>query len=153
MTFYEDDRVRVSATLVQHAPVFPALAYRFDTDDGSVAFSGDTGPSANLVELASGADVLVHEVIARAYVEQQYPPPRSESEEGLVAHLLASHTADDEVGTVAEQAGVATLVLSHLVPADWPESRWKREVQGFSGRLIVGHDLDQFGIGPRASGR
>src|SRR5699024_229024 len=48
---FEDDRVRVSATLVQHAPVFPAFAFRFDTDDGSVVFSGDTGPSDNLVEL------------------------------------------------------------------------------------------------------
>ena len=50
---------------MQHAPVFPALGLRFDTDDGSVVFSGDTGPTDNLVELAQGADVLVHEVIAR----------------------------------------------------------------------------------------
>ena len=72
--FYEDDRVRVSATLVQHAPVFPALGLRFDTDDGSVAFSGDTGPTDNVVELAQGADVLVHEVIARGWPERLLPP-------------------------------------------------------------------------------
>jgi ribonuclease BN (tRNA processing enzyme) len=62
-TFYEDDHVRVSATLVNHAPVFPALAFRFDTDDGSVVFSGDTGKTPNRIKLAKDADVLVHEVI------------------------------------------------------------------------------------------
>jgi ribonuclease BN (tRNA processing enzyme) len=65
-TVYEDERVRVSATLVQHAPVFPSFAFRFDTDDGAVVFSGDTGPTDNLVRLAEGADVLVHEAIDRA---------------------------------------------------------------------------------------
>ena len=49
--------------LVQHAPVFPAFGFRFDTPDGSVVFSGDTGPCDNVVRLARGADVLVHEVI------------------------------------------------------------------------------------------
>ena len=60
---FEDDRVRVSATLVAHAPVWPAFAFRFDTDDGSIVFSGDTARSENLIKLAKGADILVHEVI------------------------------------------------------------------------------------------
>ena len=60
----EDDHgVRVTATLVQHAPVFPAFGFRVDTPQGSVAFSGDTGRCANVVRLADGADLLVHEVI------------------------------------------------------------------------------------------
>ena len=64
---FEDDRVRVSATLVDHAPVWPAFAYRFDTDDGSIVFSGDTGRCENLIKLAKGADVLVHgRAIARS---------------------------------------------------------------------------------------
>jgi ribonuclease BN (tRNA processing enzyme) len=58
--FFEDDRVRVSATLVEHAPAWPSFAYRFDTDDGSIVFSGDTGRSENLIKLAKGADILVH---------------------------------------------------------------------------------------------
>src|SRR5699024_6997307 len=45
--FHRDERVVVSATLVQHAPVFPAFAFRFDTAHGSVVFSGDTSPSEN----------------------------------------------------------------------------------------------------------
>jgi ribonuclease BN (tRNA processing enzyme) len=50
----EHDDVRVSAVLVQHAPVFPAFAFRFDTDAGSVVVSGDTAPCPNLIDLARG---------------------------------------------------------------------------------------------------
>src|SRR6185436_17337530 len=46
----EDDRVRVTAVLVPHGPVFQSYAYRFDTDDGSVVFSGDTKASENVVK-------------------------------------------------------------------------------------------------------
>jgi ribonuclease BN (tRNA processing enzyme) len=145
--FYEDDRVRVSATLVQHAPVFPALAFRFDTDDGSVVFSGDTGPSENLVELATGADVLVHEVIAGEWVATDFPAPRGPVEEAIYQHLVGKHTLIEDVGPIAERAGVPTLVLNHLVPATWPVERWEEAQKGYSGRLIVGMDLDHIGIG------
>jgi ribonuclease BN (tRNA processing enzyme) len=149
VTFFEDDRVRVSATLVQHAPVFPALAFRFETDDGVVVFSGDTGPTPNLVELARGADVLVHEAIDREWVEQLLPAPRTDAQEGLFHHLLSAHTEVTDVGAVAERAGVRTLVLSHLVPGNWPEHKWRQAHGGFSGRLVVGQDLDRIGVGER----
>jgi ribonuclease BN (tRNA processing enzyme) len=145
--FYEDDRVRVSATLVQHAPVFPALAFRFDTEDGSVAFSGDTSPSENLVELAQGVDVLVHEVIAREWAERLFPPPRDDAQEGLYQHLINAHTVIEDVGPVAERAGAKTLVLSHLVPGNWPEDDWRRAQSGYSGTLVVGKDLDRIKVG------
>jgi hypothetical protein len=46
-----------------------------------VVFSGDTGPIENLTELAQGSDVLVHEVIAREWVERLLPPPRNDAQE------------------------------------------------------------------------
>ncbi|WP_235079476.1 MBL fold metallo-hydrolase [Amycolatopsis orientalis] len=148
--FYEDDRIRVSATLVQHAPVFPALAFRFDTDDGSVVFSGDTGPSDNLIELARGADILVHEVMDRAWAEQLFPQPRDTSAEARFHHLINAHTTIEQVGAIAEAAGVPTLVLNHLVPGNRPEHTWLRAQRGYSGKLVVGRDLDILGIGPLA---
>ncbi|WP_320537101.1 MBL fold metallo-hydrolase [Pseudarthrobacter sp. IC2-21] len=146
-TFYEDERVKVSATLVNHAPVFPALAYRFDTDDGSVVFSGDTAKCPNLVRLAKNADVLVHEVIDEDWAGQLFPLPRSEAQEGLYQHLIQAHTLKSEVGTIAAQANVKTLVLSHLVPVIQPESVWAACAEGFKGRLVVGRDLDVIDIG------
>lgn len=146
-TFFEDDRVKVSAILVNHAPVFPALAYRFDTDDGSVVFSGDTARCSNLIRLAQGADVLVHEVIDEDWVAQLFPEPRDEATEGLYQHLLQAHTLKTEVGPIAAEAGVGTLVLSHLVPVVQPESVWAACAKGFDGQLVVGRDLDVIDVG------
>ncbi|GAA3687111.1 MBL fold metallo-hydrolase [Arthrobacter ginkgonis] len=144
---YEDDRVRVSAILVQHAPVFPAFAYRFDTEDGSAVFSGDTGPSDNLVKLAQGADVLVHEALSRQFLEEVYPEPRSAVQEAVLQHLLGAHTTIEDVGPLAERAGAKTLVLNHLVPAHGPDQQWKRARNGYSGTLVVGRDLDVINVG------
>ncbi|HLI16938.1 MAG TPA: MBL fold metallo-hydrolase [Rhodanobacteraceae bacterium] len=136
-----DDNVKVTAALVQHPPVEPAFAYRFDCPDRSIVFSGDTHPSKNLIELARGADILVHEVIDLQTVDAI---ARSEPKAGrLRQHLLASHTPMSEVGQIATQAGVKTLVLNHFVPSEGiPDSIWYDAVKPhFKGRLIIGHDL------------
>ncbi len=122
--------------------MLPALAYRFDTADGSVVFSGDTVPSENVVRLSHGADVLVHEAIASVYGEWQFGPgPLDERQQRAVATVHAKHTSSDDVGAVAQAAGVKTLVLTHLVPASVPTSWWESAVHGFDGRVVVGDDL------------
>jgi len=143
---YEDDKVRVTATLVNHAPVFPSFAFRFDSDDGSIVFSGDTCPCDNLIILAKGADVLVHEVIDQQWAENIFPKPLNAADSALLHHLLAAHTTIEQVGSVAEQCGVRALVLSHIAPGDNPVSRWEEAKSGFSGRLVVGEDLLQIGL-------
>jgi ribonuclease BN (tRNA processing enzyme) len=143
---YEDENVQVRAILVPHPPTFPSFAYRFDTADGSIVFSGDTTVSPNLIKLARGADVLVHEVIDAAWAESRFEPPLGQVERAAVHHLLSSHTSIEQVGHVAERAGVETLVLNHLVPADNPHERWLEAQEGFSGRLVVGEDLMEIGV-------
>jgi ribonuclease BN (tRNA processing enzyme) len=145
--FFEDDRVRVSATLVEHAPVWPSFAYRFDTDDGSIVFSGDTGRSENLIKLAKGADILVHEVIVTNWVKGLFPTPRATASEGLMQHLLDAHTQVEEVGAIAEAAGVKKLVLSHIVPGNATREQLLPAGKGFSGELVIGRDLMQIGVG------
>ena len=149
---YRDENVRVTATLVNHAPVYPAFAYRFDTTNGSVVFSGDTNVNSNLIRLAKGADVLVHEVIDTAWVDSLYPKPRNAAQEAKAHHLVHAHTAALDVGAVAEAAGVKTLVLSHLAPADSDPRRWAAASKGFSGNVIVGRDLQWIPLGPAAAG-
>ncbi|MEU6263675.1 MBL fold metallo-hydrolase [Saccharopolyspora shandongensis] len=137
---YEDDRVRISAARVNHPPMH-ALAYRIDTDDRSIVISGDTTPCQELIDLADGADVLVHEVMHLPSIE---PLMLRTNGSRLRRHLLDSHTPVDEVGAVAERAGVPTLVLSHFVPSDpeVPDDIWRKEAQrGYSGTVVVGHDL------------
>ncbi|WP_235024809.1 MBL fold metallo-hydrolase [Caballeronia arvi] len=144
---HEDERVRVTATLVNHFPIWPAFAFRFDTDDGSVTFSGDTSPCENLVRLARNTDVLVHEVIDTTWVDALFPPPVGDKEAAFKQHLLNSHTSIDDVGKVAEAAGAKTLVLSHIAPGHAPRANLMRAQRNFSGQLIIGEDLMQIGVG------
>jgi ribonuclease BN (tRNA processing enzyme) len=130
-----DDRVKVTATLVPHGPVFPAFAYRFDTEHGSVTFSGDTTVADNLIELAHGTDLLVHEAIN---IE------RSPIAGAARDHMLRSHTTVQQVGGVAQRAEAKKLVLSHIADLGGnldttPWERWAK--QGYSGDVIIGSDL------------
>ena len=144
----DENGVRVTAILVQHAPVFPALAYRFDTPSGSVVFSGDTGPCDNVVRLAQGADYLVHEVIDVGFIANLVT--KLPNRDNIIKHLTESHTSPEDAGRIAARAGVQTLVLSHLVPGDSEiaEDKWEaRAGAEFDGRVICGVDLDQFALG------
>jgi ribonuclease BN (tRNA processing enzyme) len=131
-----DDAVRVTAVAVMHGRAVPALAYRFDTADGSVVFSGDTAVNDNLIALAQGADILVHQVADLDYLR------RHGTDEAELARMAALHTDVSEVGGVAERAGVRELILSHYLPADpGAVTDWaQRAGQGFSGTATAGHD-------------
>jgi ribonuclease BN (tRNA processing enzyme) len=135
---FDDTDVRVTATAVTHGRAVPALAYRFDTPDGSVAFSGDTAVNANLLALAQGADILVHHIADLGYLEQHgYTGAALE-------RMAALHTDVGQVGGVAERAGVGQLVLTHFLPAEpdaITEAQWaERAGQGFGGTTIAGTD-------------
>jgi ribonuclease BN (tRNA processing enzyme) len=135
--------VKVTAARVRHPPITQAYGYRFDAADRSIVISGDTAFSPELVELARGADVLVHEVMDRAGIETIVRSVTNATT--LREHLMASHTLVEDVGKVAAAAGVKTVVLSHFVPADdksITDAMWTEGVRKhFSGRIIVGRDL------------
>jgi ribonuclease BN (tRNA processing enzyme) len=139
----EDGNVRVRAALVDHPPVVPAFGYRFDAADRSIVISGDTRPSDNLIELARGADVLVHDALHPAGVDRLVAGVANAS--SLKQSILSHHTSAEDAGRVAKAAGVKTLVLSHLVPPDDPtitDQMWIDAARThFDGKIIVGKDL------------
>lgn len=139
----QDEHVSVTAALVDHPPVVPAFAFRFDTPDRSIVFSGDTAPSDALVALARGADLLVHEALYVPAVDRVVGSVPNAST--LKKHLLASHTAVEDCGRIAQAALVKTLVLSHLVPAGDPrvtDEMWIDAARvHFRGSVVVGKDL------------
>ncbi len=138
-----NDDVKVSAALVRHPPIKQAYAYRFDAKDRSVVISGDTAYAPELADFAKGADVLVHEVMYLPGIEAMVR--RLPNATRLRAHLLAAHTVAEDVGRIAAQAGVKTLVLSHFVPGDDPsitDDQWAQDVRKhFNGQILVGKDL------------
>jgi ribonuclease BN (tRNA processing enzyme) len=134
----EDELVRVTAVAVTHGHAVPALAYRFDTADGAVVFSGDTTVNDDLIALARGADILVHQVADLGYLE------RHGFSGAALARMAALHTDVTQVGGVAERAGVRELILSHYLPADpaaIADADWaQRAAVGFSGITTAGRD-------------
>lgn len=100
----------------------PAVVTRFDTPDGSVVYSGDTGPGSDLPELARGADVLLCEAsIVGRRTDQSYP-----------YHLTAY-----EAGEIAAAVGVETLVVTHLATGVDPERAVEEAAENYDGEIIL----------------
>jgi ribonuclease BN (tRNA processing enzyme) len=143
----QDENVKVSAILVNHPPVKPALGYRFDFHDRSFAFSGDTTPLEAVAQMAKGADVLVHEAMMIALVEagarRAIADGRPINLEAYMAHMRAGHSPPEEVGRIAAEAGVKTLVLSHLGPSSGvSDDQWRAPAaKYFKGEILVAHDM------------
>lgn len=144
---FRDENVAVSAILVSHHPTAPAFAFRFDTRAGSVVISGDTAPCANMVRLARGADLLLHEAINLDILQAQYTD--AEMMQATMDHHRRAHTTAAEAGSIAAAAGVGHLALHHLVPSYSPPEAWDEARTTFDGRLSIPEDLDVIPFGTR----
>jgi ribonuclease BN (tRNA processing enzyme) len=134
--------VKVTAFRTPHPPITDNFAYKFETPDGVIVFSSDTNYNPKLAEFAKDADVLVHEALYVPWVDRLVT--RVKNGATLKKHLLASHTAAEDVGRIADAANVKVLVMSHLVPGDLDvtDEQWLGEAKKtFKGRIIVARDL------------
>lgn len=120
---WQDGDLTVTAIRVQHDPIDPAFAYRFDYKGRSVVVSGDTIKWAPLAQAAKGADVLIHEAQKNAMTLQlskglaAIGNPRLGS---IMADTVTYHTEPVEAANLARAAGVKALVLTHLTQAGLP---------------------------------
>ena len=135
----KDENLTVTAALVDHPPLVPAFAYRFDAPDRSLVISGDTRRSENLVELARRADVLVHSALYLPALDRLIA--RVGAAPRLRESILALQAPVEDAARVAQDAGVKMLVLSHLIPADDPEvteAMWLESARAhFRGSIVV----------------
>lgn len=157
MEVFSDDRVTVSCVENTHFPdsareavPYRSVAYRFDSRDRSITISGDTAYSENLIRLAEGSDVFVCEAMAVEITRENFERrvaagAYADNPEGIWAHIVGTHVSTEEAGRMAAEAGVGTLVLSHLLPgalADVPDELYVEGVRRhFDGEVIVGRDL------------
>src|SRR5699024_3635281 len=145
LLIFQDDDVTVEATLVSHHPMAPAYAFRFTTSDGIVTISGDTGPCKNLVDLARGSDVLIHEAILLEALPRKFE--NQEMHDATLDHHRRAHTSPSDAGLVALEAEVKTLILHHLVPVAVPEDIWSSETRKtWNGPLIIAQDCNHYQI-------
>lgn len=116
---FDDGGLRIRAFAVDHAPVAPAVGYRFDFAGRSVVVSGDTAKTPALVAVAKGTDLLLHEAQANhilAVAERIAREHGQARRAKILADIPTYHTSPVEAAEVAAEAGVGMLALYHLTP-------------------------------------
>lgn len=134
----------VTALRNNHPPIKESYAFRFKMGDKVIVFSGDTAYLPALANFALHADILVHEVMYGPAVDA-LAKRRAKNATHLKESILSHHTLAEDVGRIANQAQVKTLVLNHFVPADdqsITDQIWIDAVRThFPGNVIVGKDM------------
>jgi ribonuclease Z len=116
---FDEDGVTVTAFLVSHAPVDPALGFRFDYGGRSVVLSGDTLPDETLMAQSRGVDILVHDAMnpEMLNVMTRASEVNGEVVAGAVAtDIQTYHAFAEETARIARDADVGHLVLNHILP-------------------------------------
>ncbi|MCO5398242.1 MBL fold metallo-hydrolase [Ralstonia soli] len=160
---YQDQNIKVTAVENTHFHIpegspyygkYKSYAYRFQTPDRVIVFTGDTGPSDAVTELAKNADTLVSEVGSSEDVKQvliqngTWQGMTPEQQAAFMRHVVEEHLTPDEVGKMAAHARVKTVVLTHLLPTVNEHDDYQRYVpevkKFFSGTVVVARDLMAF---------
>jgi ribonuclease BN (tRNA processing enzyme) len=133
---YHDNNVTVEAFPVSHGNML-AYGFKFITPDKVIVLSGDTCPTAALVEQAKGCDVLLHEVYCVAGFKTR--PPAWQTYHSRV------HTSAHELSAIANQTRPGLLVLYHQLWWDSSEDQLLAEIrEHYDGPLVSAKDLDLF---------
>lgn len=144
---YDEDGVVVRAYRVDHSPVEPAFGYRVEFKGRVVGISGDTIAAPGLRALAAGADVLVGEVMDKHFVLDMscaLGRVRAARNATIFRDIMDYHIDSLELAQLSEEAGVRTLMLTHMIPT-LPPAQARVYFTGpmqkrFSGELIVSED-------------
>ena len=157
---YQDTNIKVTAVENSHfafhegpaAGKHKSYAFRFETSDRVIVFTGDTGPSDAVTKLANGADLLVSETSScQGRMQEMADDGRWQAmspaeQAGIVRQMTQGHMTLDEIGKMASTANVTTVVLSHLThKRDGDYTPWADEVKKhFSGQVLIAKDLMEF---------
>ena len=128
---YNDGRARVSAFLVDHGAVKPAVGYRIDSAGHSVVISGDTKFCQNLVEFAKDADCLIHAAWSAGWKNPAPPSKRS----------IASA---EDAGRVFAMVKPKLGIIYHYKDEEGVGDAVRKE---YNGPFAIGTDLMVINIG------
>jgi len=151
---YDKDGIKIRMFKVDHSPVEPAVGYRIDYQGRSVVVSGDTKKIPEMIDMAKGCDILVHEALNIQLVKMR--EARIKDNPRLLSmnrEMTEYHATTIDVAEIARDAGVEKLVLTHLVPSIPPDDKSEKAfIQGMSdiyqGTILVGRDGMRIETGP-----
>ncbi len=117
---YDDGSLRITAIEVNHAPIEPAYAFRFDYKGRSAVITGDLTYHRPLIASAMNADVLVSEAISRTMthsLEDAAHAVGRDRTSAIMHDVQDYHISPEEAAQIANDADVKLLVYYHLLPA------------------------------------
>ena len=133
----EGDFVVRAAPTVHVQPYLESLAYRVDTEHGSIVFTGDTEPVESVIELARGADLM----LCMCWDTDAAMKANGE---------FGGMTGTTSAGLLAAQAGIRTLVLTHInAHLDSPgvrEAGIRDVATVFAGEIVFGEELQSLDV-------
>ncbi len=137
---FEQDNIKVTAFLVDHASIKPAYGYRIDYGDHSVLISGDTTVTPALSKYGADADVVMLEVmppLALKMMEKRFG--KEQSDTVAKYHLTASQAAD-----IFKKTRPDLAVYYHYVNAP-PLAKSVSEATSeiYDGEVLLSKDLSQ----------
>jgi ribonuclease BN (tRNA processing enzyme) len=149
---YQDASVTVTAFPTKHGEWQETYGYRFDTADRSIAISGDTTPTQATIDVCHGCDILLHEALTMKFLARSVRPNPQGFD--MRAYAAKYHTTTVQLADLANKAKPGLLILYHnpitLRPALYPFASTPEDLlqeiksAGYSGKVVVGHDLDVY---------
>ncbi len=144
-----DADLEISAFMVDHKPVHPAVGYRITYKGRSVVLSGDTKKSAAVQREAAGVDLLLHEAMSTpmmSMLEQSANAAGRPNVKKLMADIVDYHSSPEQAAEIARDAKVRYLLLNHIAPP-LPLPGLEKAFLGdaanlYSGPIRVGVDGD-----------
>ncbi len=130
--------VQITTTEVPHS--IYTLAYRFDAGGKSIVISGDLSYTPNLGKLAKDADILV--IDSQIIRKNAHRNRAGNARKNTKKPTNTAHASIDDAAKMAAEAGVKTLIITHLPNANIDEEATKTKIaEQFKGRVFIARDF------------
>lgn len=144
---YEENGLTITAFEVDHAPIKPAVGYRFDYKGRSVVITGDTVVTKGIEIAAKDADLLLTDALSHDLINamSEGAAAAGRKKQSTILHdVLDYHVDTRNIGKLAEDANVKQVALYHLVPPTQNALLEKIFMRGVPDDAILTHDGMRF---------
>jgi ribonuclease Z len=155
----EEDGLKITAFIVDHAPIVPAVGYRFDYRGRSAVISGDTVYSPSLVRAAKGADLLLHDALSPELLKMVADAAGRAGmriRQKILDDVPDYHASAPQAADAARDAGVGALAITHVIPPlplkGLEEIFLSDSAERYTGPLWLARDGDLYSLAPGARG-
>jgi ribonuclease Z len=159
MVVLDQDGLKVTAFLVDHAPIDPAVGYRFDYRGRSAVISGDTVYSPTLVRVSQRADLLLHDALSPellGLVATAAGRAGMRRRQLILDDVPDYHASAPRAADAARDGKVGALAITHVIPPlplkGLEEIFLEDAAERYTGPTWLARDGDLYTLAPGAVG-